>query len=474
MVPENEEVHVLLITIPAQGHINPMLMFAKVLVSKGVHVTLATVEASRKRLIDGSSSITNNNTAAADTKFYWEFFSDDLRDDFDRSKNFEEHFRYLFTSGPPNVSNLIKKLSDVRKFSCLICNPFVPWVVDVAVEHNIPCALLWIQPSALYAIYYHFYNDLSSFPTLENPDIPIELPGVPCLSMDDMPSFIHPSNPYPSFKLLLTMIKNLDKVKWVLGSSFYELEKEVVDAMAKLHPITPVGPLVPPVILGNEESVKGNADMWKADDSCLEWLNKKPHSSVIYISFGSSILLLPKQMENIAWALKKINKPFLWVVKPSENPSDDGNGELPKGFIEETKDQGLVVTWCSQARVLSHPSIACFVSHCGWNSLLDAVASGVPVIALPQWTDQPANTKLLVYTFKTGINLQRDDNGIASKEEVERCILEITEGPKAEELKKNATHWKDAARKSVAKGGSSDKNLDLFIDDISGFSSKSI
>ncbi|PIA60441.1 hypothetical protein AQUCO_00300150v1 [Aquilegia coerulea] len=332
MVQENEEVHVLMVTLAAQGNINPMIMLAKVLLSKGIHVTLATTEASRKRLLNSSaSSITNTST---NSKFYWEFYSDGLSDDFDRVNNIEVGVKSIFTYSPPSVSNIIKKLGDVRKFSYVIYNPFVPWAFDVAVEHNIPCAMLWIQPCALYAMYYHFYNDLSPFPTMENPNIPIELPGLPVLCMDDMPSFIHPSTPFPLCKTLLTsMIKNLDKVKWVLGNSLYDLEKNVIDAIDQLHPITPVGPLVPPIILGKEESVKGNADMWNVDDSCLEWLDKKSNMSVIYISFGSLSVLSAEQMENIALGLKKTNRPFLWVVKPPENPTADGKGELPEGFI---------------------------------------------------------------------------------------------------------------------------------------------
>ncbi|KAF5203504.1 Udp-glycosyltransferase 84b2 [Thalictrum thalictroides] len=464
-----------MVALAAQGVINPMIMLAKVLLSKGIHVTLATTEVSRKRLLNSSASSITNTAAAANSKFYWEFYSDGLSDDFDRVNNIEVGVKSIFTYAPLSVSNIIKKLSDDRKFSCVIYNPFVPWASDVAAEHNIPCAMLWIQPCALYTVYYHFYNDLSQFPTMENPDIHIELPGLPVLCIDDMPSFIHPSAPFPLCKTLLTsMIKNLEKVKWVLGNSFYDLEKDVIDGIDQLHPITPIGPLVPQIILGKEESVKGNADMWIADDSCLEWLDKKPPMSVVYISFGSLSVLSAEQMANIALALRKTNRPFLWVVKPPENPTGDGKGELPKGFIEDTKQQGLVVTWCSQAKVLSHPSIACFMSHCGWNSLLEAVTLGVPVIALPQWTDQPANAKMLIHVFKMGIKLRQEDNGIICKEEVERCILEITEGPKAKEFKKNATHWKDAARKAVADGGSSDKNLDLFIADIKGFASKSV
>ncbi|XP_010247543.1 PREDICTED: UDP-glycosyltransferase 84B2-like [Nelumbo nucifera] len=473
-------VHVLMVAFSSQGHINPMLRLGKRLASKGLHVTLASTEIARHRMLKAiannstTASSNSNNVEATDgtTTIRLEFFSDGFSLDYDRGKDVDHYMDCLAKFGPENLSNLIDNLSSTngQKFSCVINNPFVPWVADVAARHNIPCAMFWIQPISLYAIYYRFYNEMNPFPTLTNPDMSVRLPGLPSLQTEDLPSFVLPSNPFGSFpKMFRELFRNLKKVKWVLGNSFYELEKDVIESM-ELYPIRPIGPLVPSALLGEGDGEQRDIgfEMWAAEELCIEWLDKKPPSSVVYVSFGSIVVLSAKQMENIAMALKKSNRPFLWVVKQPEHAVSDGTGQLPPGFLEETEGRGLVVSWSPQTRVLAHPAVACFISHCGWNSMLETVVAGVPVIALPQWTDQPTNAKLMVDVFQMGLRLRPDQDGVVSKEEVEMCIEEITSGPRSEELKKKAAQWKEEARKAVAQGGSSDRNIQLFVDEIVG------
>ena len=118
-----------------------------------------------------------------------------------------------------------------------------------------------------------------------------------------------------------------------------------------------------------------------------------------------------------------------------------------------------------------HKAVGCFMTHGGWNSSLETVISGVPVIVYPEWTDQPTNAKLLSDVFKVGvrvrINGDEEDHGVVSTEEVERCIQEVLEGPRAAEMKKRAMELREAANKALEVGGSSDQSINKFIDDIS-------
>ncbi|XP_021291982.1 UDP-glycosyltransferase 84B1-like [Herrania umbratica] len=467
-----QETHVLMVTLSSQGHINPMLRLGKRLVEKGLHVTLATTEFGGQRMLKASaiSSTTGINFISGIRLL---FFPDGFRLDYDRSNNLDHYMEYLAKIGPVKLSNLIKEYyhDTDKKLSCIISNPFVSWVVDAALENRVPCAMLWIQPCSLYAIYYSFYNKLNPFPTLTNPDMGLELPGLPLLHSHDLPSFVLPTNPFRSFpRLLSDMFQNMKRHKWVLANSFFELEKEVIDSMAELCPIRPVGPLVPPSLLGEDQSLDAGIEMWKPDETSLEWLNNQQPASVLYVSFGSIIALPVKLMEAIATALKNTNHPFLWVVKRPEFPSADGAGELPIGFEEETKNQGLIVPWSPQTKVLAHPSIACFMTHCGWNSMLETLAAGVPVIAYPQWTDQPTNAKLIVDGLKVGLRLQPGADGLISNKDVEDCIKQILRGPKSEEFQKNAAVLKQAAREAMATGGSSDRNIELLVNEIVGSS----
>ncbi|XP_050209236.1 UDP-glycosyltransferase 84B2-like [Mercurialis annua] len=470
-----EEIHVLMVTFASQGHINPMLRLGEKLITKGLHVTLAINEMARPRIlksaINGASTTTSTSIAGVKIIFY----SDGLSLDYDRKANLDHFLEAIGKFGPINISNIIKehypKCDNNKKLSCIINNPFVPWVVDVAIEHEIPCAMLWIQPCSLYSIYYHFYNKLNPFPTLTNPNMSVELPGLPSLLTQDLPSFVLPTNSFGSLcRLLSTMFLNSkNEYAWVLGNSFFELEKDVINSMDDLYPIRPVGPLVPPSLLGEDQDRNQEIevlDMWKAEDSCIEWLNKQESASVIYVSFGSIAIFSSKQMDSISKALKNVNRPFLWVVKPSEVPSPNGNNQLPLGFLEETKDLGLIVPWSPQTKVLSHPSTACFITHCGWNSMLETIAAGVPVIAYPQWTDQPTNAKLIVDVFRIGLRLRPNQDGHVSNDEIENCIGEIMNGPNSKVLRSNAKGLKQAAREAAGNGGSSDRNIQLFVDEI--------
>ncbi|XVF45061.1 hypothetical protein PTKIN_Ptkin02bG0175400 [Pterospermum kingtungense] len=462
-----KEIHILMVTLFSQGHINPMLRLGKRLVNHGLHVTLATTQIGAQRLVKSSVVSTT-----ADTNFISGirllFFPDGFSLDYDRKTNLDRYMETLAKVGPGNLSNLIKEYyhDTHKKLFCIVSNPFVSWVVDAALENRVPCAMLWIQPCSLYAIYYRFYNKLNPFSSFTYPDMSIELPGLPLLRTEDLPSFVLPSNTYGSLAMTISVLfQNMKRHKWVLANSFFELEKEAIESMAELCPIRPVGPLVPPSLLGEDQSLDAGIEMWKPDGTSLDWLNNQPPASVIYVSFGSLAVLPAKVMEAIATALKNANHPFLWVVKRPEIPSADGAGELPLGFEEETKNKGLIVSWSPQTKVLAHPSIACFITHCGWNSLLETCVAGVPVLAYPQWSDQPTNAKLIVDVLKVGVRLKPGLEGVVSNE-IEKCIKEVLSGPKSEEFKKNAAALKLAAREAVAIGGSSDRNIQLFVNEI--------
>lgn len=170
------------------------------------------------------------------------------------------------------------------------------------------------------------------------------------------------------------------------------------------------------------------------------------------------------QMEEISKGLIDIGKPFLWVIKENEKGKED---EKKIGRIEELEKIGKIVSWCSQLEVLKHPSLGCFVSHCGWNSILKNLACGVPVVAFPQWTDQMTNAKQIEDVWKSGVRVNVNEDGFVESEEMKKCIeLVMNGGEKGEELRKNAEKWKELAREAVKEGGSSHKNLKAFIDEV--------
>ncbi|XP_022899286.1 gallate 1-beta-glucosyltransferase-like, partial [Olea europaea var. sylvestris] len=262
----------------------------------------------------------------------------------------------------------------------------------------------------------------------------------------------------------LGQYKNLSKPFCILMDTFQELEEEIIAYMSKICPIKTVGPLFkdPKTSILN---VRGD---FVAVDNCIDWLDSKPPSSVVYISFGSVVNLKQEQIDEIAYGILNSEVPFLWVMKPHREKLGLPGVALPEKFLEKAGDKGKIVQWSPQEQVLNHPSVACFVSHCGWNSTMEALTSGVPVVAFPQWGDQVTDAKYLVDVFKVGIRMCRGEaeNRIIPRDEVEKCLREATSGSTAEEIKINALKYKKAAEAAVEAGGSSDKNMQDFVDEI--------
>lgn len=206
--------------------------------------------------------------------------------------------------------------------------------------------------------------------------------------------------------------------------------------MRKLWPLRTIGPAIPSLYLDGrlqDDKDYGLNIFIPNINSCMKWLSERRTRSVVYVSFGSLATLGTRQMEELAWGLRHSGKYFLWVVKASEE------AKLPNRFVEETSEMGLVVSWCLQLDVLSHEATGCFVTHCGWNSTLEALSLGVPMVAMPQWSDQFTNAKYVAGIWKIRIKAQSGDEGLVRREVVEDCIKEAMDGVKGKEIKMNAT-----------------------------------
>ncbi|XP_054786767.1 gallate 1-beta-glucosyltransferase 84A24-like [Prosopis cineraria] len=458
-------IHVYLVSFSGQGHVNPLLRLGKRLASKGLLVSFCTPESWAKQMRQ-AGSISDEPVPIGDGFIQFESLHDGWPDHDPRRQDLDQYLSQLERVGKELLPRMIKHHTDQnRPVSCLINNPFIPWVTDVAETLGLPSAMLWVQSCACFSAYYHYYNKSVPFPSEAEPEISVQLPFMPLLRYDEVPSFLYPTTPYPFLRrAIMGQFRNLEKSFCVLMDGFEELEHENVQYMSKICPIMTVGPLFKnpraPI-----DTVRG--DQLKADD-CVDWLNSKPPSSVVYISFGTVVYLKQEQVDEIAHGLLGSGLSFLWVMKPPHKDSGLRPHELPDGFLQKVGDGGKVVRWSPQEQVLAHPSVACFVSHCGWNSSMEAIASGIPIVAFPQWGDQVTNAKYIVDVFGVGVRMGRGEaaNELIGRDEVKRCLLEGTVGPKAVEMKQNVLRLKKAAEDAVAEGGSSDRNLQAFVDEV--------
>lgn len=437
----------------------------------GVQVTFATSVSARRRI---------SKTTGIPAGLRFAAFSDGYDDGFKLTDDAQRFMSEIRSRGSQGLKDII--LSSTEEgcaVTSLVYSLLLPWAAEVARAVHIPSALLWIQPAAVLDIYYYYFHGYSEVITnsCNGPSCQtIELPGLPLLNSRDLPSFLLPSSSSSTYSFALTSFKDqmdildVEEKPKVLVNTFDTLEPEALRAISKLN-LIPIGPLLPPAFFNGKDPSDNSfrADLFQKSGNYIEWLNSKPEASVVYVSFGSILVLPKKQMEEIARGLLESGRPFLWVVREKEG-GDEAKDKEKLSCVDDLEQLGMIVPWCSQLEVLSHPSLGCFVTHCGWNSTLESLISGVPVVAFPQWTDQGTNAKLIEDVWKTGVRVTAKDEGLVDGEEVRRCIeMVMGSDGRGEEMRRHAKKWKELGREAMKDGGSSYTNLKSFVEDIGEF-----
>ncbi|CAH9089680.1 unnamed protein product [Cuscuta epithymum] len=443
-------VHVFVIPLPIQGHITPMVQFSKRLASRGVGSTIITPSST-------SSCVQTNSSLIR-----IEPIPESGGGQPDGIAAINDWFMDLLSK---NLAEIASKATDSGcVLAAVVYDSIMPWVADIAHHLGLRAAAFNSQSCAVFSLYHHADKGNLAAPVEGST---VSLPSMPPLGVDDLPSFLCDNNSYSSLlKHVLGRNLSTHKADWLLFNTFDELEKELLEWMATQYPakVIAIGPLLPSMYLDKRvrDDDSYGLSLFKAESNkTMEWLDSQETGSVVYVSFGSLANLNDKQMREVALGLIRSKCKFLWVIRSSEQ------SKLPTHLMEENSDAGMITNWCPQLDVLSHPAIGCFVTHCGWNSTLEALSLGVPIVAMPQWTDQPTNAKYLVDIWNVGIRVVADKNGLVTTKEFERCLVEVMKGHKGILLKENAAKWRQLAKEAVDLGGSSDKNIEEFVSAIS-------
>ncbi|XP_051130881.1 UDP-glycosyltransferase 74F2-like [Andrographis paniculata] len=451
--PPSPSIHVLAVPYPSQGHVNPMLQFCKRLVSKGAKSTFIITNFIRKTWNPKPQSV------AIDA------ISDGFDDGgFMHADGVADYLEKMEAAGSRTLKNLIERyIASGNAVDCIVYDAFLPWVLDVAKGVGIKGAAFFTQACAVNYIYYYAHHGLLKPPVTTPPAV--ELPGLPPLEAADMPSFLYVEGSYPAyFEMVLSQFRNVDRADFVLVNSFYKLEQKAVDSMTQLCPLLTIGPTLPSSYLDKriQNDTRYDINLFEShpSSSIFDWLRSMPPSSVVYVAFGSMDKLPTPQMAEIAWGLDRAGYPFLWVVR-----DQDKHDKIPNDFINKNQNKGLFVHWSPQLEVLSDRAIGCFFSHGGWNSTTEALSTGVPMVVMPQWTDQTTDAKLVQDLWGVGVRVRVRD-GIVGREEVERCVREVMEGEKGKVMKINGGKWKALAKEAVDRGGTSDLNIDHFLSNL--------
>ncbi|XP_021614990.1 UDP-glycosyltransferase 83A1 isoform X2 [Manihot esculenta] len=367
------------------------------------------------------------------------------------------------SSMPLLLQNLIKNINELNtddQVTHVIADVSAGWALEAAKKMGIERAAFVPCGIATLALELHVHRlieagilDADGIPMK---DEPVSLSSkIPAWKKNEF-SWSFPENPQSEkfmFQHLACNTKEDVKISnWLLVNSFYELEPSACDLIPN---ILPIGPLLASDHLG---TYAGN--FWAEDSTCLNWLDQQPPRSVIYAAFGSTRIYNQQQLNELALGLEMVGRPFLWVIR-----SDFTNGkvEFPEGFIKRVEKNGKIVKWAPQEKVLAHPSTACFFSHCGWNSTMEGISKGVPFLCWPYFTDQFHNRNYICQTWKVGLELNPDENGIITRHEIKMKVEKLLSD---KDIEANSLKLKEMARESISEGGSSFNNFISFVKQI--------
>ncbi|XWS47945.1 hypothetical protein CRYUN_Cryun13aG0029600 [Craigia yunnanensis] len=454
--------HVLVISLPAQGHLSSLMKLSLQIAAHGVKVTFVNLESIHEKVM-ASTPVKHDDQEESLISFVSIPDGVELENDRNDALKFTESKRKVM---PGQLKKLIEKINQYgtnneQIISCIIADVSVGWALEVAKNMGIEgVAVHTAGPAGLalalrvpQLIEARILGDDGALLKGESISLSNETPA---WRKSDVPWSSTGGDPIRGkaiFKFLRTFAQNVKFTNLILSNSFDELAPSALKLIPK---VLPIGPL-----LASNHSGSFAGSFWPEDSTCLSWLDKQTAGSVIYVAFGSIAIFSPQQLDELALGLELSGHPFLWVVR--SNLTKGSSTKFPEGFAIRVADCGKIVEWAPQEKLLAHPSVGCFLSHCGWNSTMEGLSFGVPFLCWPYFADQFHNRNYICDVWNIGLPLTRDENGIITRHEISAKIKTLFS---SDGIKSNVLHLKEVARKSTDEGGSSFKNFRSFIERI--------
>ncbi|PKA55929.1 UDP-glycosyltransferase 83A1 [Apostasia shenzhenica] len=451
--------HALVIPYPAQGHVIPLMELSFFLLRKGFKVSFLNTEFNHHRILSAMADEAKNRvqlTEEEEPESAEEIrliaMPDGLAPGEDRN-DLGRLTEALAAVMPEYLEDLLRN----GDFTCVVADLNMAWSLEMAKKAGLRTAAFWPAAATLLAA-------MTCIPKLIEDEVigedgrlkrkgRIEIrPGMYPIDTAHLcwNCFADAFTRRTIFNLAVDSFRSAKSfTEIIVSNSSGELEKPVF-AFAPF--ISPIGPLL------RSEGKKRLGHFWPQDNSCFSWLDRQPPNSVVYVAFGSFAVFNSCQYRELALGLELAGLPFLWAVR---SDSSSGGISYPAGFLERIGDRGRTVEWAPQQRVLGHPAIACFVSHCGWNSTMEGVRNGVPFLCWPYFADQFINERYICDDWKIGMKLVADDNGIISREEISSKVKKLVGD---EKITANSVELMEKVERSIGKGGSSYENLSKFVE----------
>ncbi|XP_015892856.3 UDP-glucose flavonoid 3-O-glucosyltransferase 7-like [Ziziphus jujuba] len=481
MGSSSPQLHIFFFPLMAQGHIIPVIDMAKLFASRGLRTTIVSTPLNAQLHSNKIQRIKDMGIEIEVVLIKFPASEVGLPEGCESSEMATTpEMQQKFFKATTMLENQLERLIHEHHPHCLVADVFFPWATDVAARFGIP------------RLVFHgigFFSLCASLSVLMNKpqkkvladsepfDVP-KLPDEVKLTRNQLPTYAE-GNGDTEFSRLFKEGKESElKSYGVIVNSFYELECAYADHYRqvlgrKAWHIGPISLFNKTIGKDNESrGMEASIDCHDDDQYCLKWLDSKKPDSVVYVCFGTMSKFNDSQLLEIAEGLEASGQNFIWVVRKDKAEELRKEEWLPEGFEKRMEGKGLIVRgWAPQVLILDHEAVGGFVTHCGWNSTLEGVSAGVPMVTWPMWAEQFYNEKLITQILGIGVGVgakkwARLVGDSVKREAVEKAVIRIMVGEEAGEIRSKARGLGKMARRAVEEGGSSNSDLNSLIEEL--------
>ncbi|KAL1534592.1 UDP-glucose flavonoid 3-O-glucosyltransferase 7-like [Salvia divinorum] len=351
---------------------------------------------------------------------------------------------------------------------CLISGAFFPWTTSVACSLGIP-RVVFYGTGCFPMCVFRVLREQRPQDAVASDSEEFEVPGLPDrvrVSRRQLPYHLRlkGTDDDPLLELTRKVLEADEAGFGIVVNTFHELEPAYAAHIRKLAgKAWHIGPVS---LISGGTSPENHHD-------CVKWLESRKPNSVVYLCFGSMAIIQKPQINEIAAALEDIEQEFIWVVGKE--------AEVEEGFEARTEGRGMIIRgWAPQVQILSHAAVGGFVTHCGWNSVLEGVAAGVPMVTWPLSAEQFFNEKLVAEVLGTGVPVgveewskRTDERAAIGREKIASAVARLMVGEEGERMRSRARELGEVGRRAVEEGGSSYTDFDCLMEEIRMFTASS-
>ncbi|KAH0761449.1 hypothetical protein KY290_017522 [Solanum tuberosum] len=452
--------HVIIFPLPAQGHVNSMLKLAQLLSLSNFDITFLVTLDTHDRLLNHTDVISRFGSG-----FLLQALPHGISMDV---MNTCDGISMLYDSLNKIAKPFLREFITYSPVTCLIADGLLSLAGDVAKEINLP--IIYFRTASASSFWSYFCMpdliQVGELPLKENAkDLTLtKVKGMEdFLRGRDLPSFCQASDlTSPDFRIVMTETRQTPRARGLILNTFEDLEGPILSQIRTVCPnVYTIGAVHAHLKAKLATKSTSSNSLWQEDESCMSWLDTQPPKSVIYVSFGSVAGLTKEELLEFWHGLVNSEQKFLWVMRPDLIIGQEKKDEIPVELEQGTKARGYMADWVPQEKVLAHRAIGGFLTHSGWNSTLESIVEGVPMICWPRFADQQVNSRFVGEVWKMGLDIKDTcDRDIIAKSI--RDLMEKRNG----EFSQRTEHMASLAKKAVNEGGSSYINLDRLIQDI--------